>query len=347
MGTLKVMTTPRMAMLTVLLFTLKTVVALSENPCRGMTVANCEISEDNIINRYNFNAAICESQCKRSDHCQFWRVYQNESMELLECIHLRTNYHQDCITFAGPIDGNINSCLDTDLTTCSAYIEEECQYTGERLYGLEPPPEDVSSIHDCQEWAKEVESLGAENFYFSGVTEECQIFADMQSSCYAIGGPATAPPLEECEESCPHPWTFLSHGCYLFLTGPLNWADAKNTCEDLHGHLGHGHLVKIETEEENEELYNKAVSLNMTTGTWIGLNDIAEEGNWVWTDGTRVDFTNWSTDQPSNGGGKGEDCAVLNTFTSPTNPGGPSHLPKKWNDGPCDFGMVAICELNV
>ena len=134
-------------MLTVLLFPLIAVAALSENPCRGMTVANCEISEDNIINRYNFNAAICESQCKRSDHCQFWRVYQNDSMELPECIHLRTNYHQvrciwgqckitliqDCITFAGPIDGDINSCLDTDLTTCSAYIEEECQYTGERL----------------------------------------------------------------------------------------------------------------------------------------------------------------------------------------------------------------------
>ena len=44
--------------------------------------------------RYNFNAAICESQCKRSDHCQFWRVYQNESMQLPECLHLRTNYHQ-------------------------------------------------------------------------------------------------------------------------------------------------------------------------------------------------------------------------------------------------------------
>ena len=47
-----------------------------------------------MIPRYNFNAAICESQCKRSDHCHFWRVYQNESMQLPECLHLRTNYHQ-------------------------------------------------------------------------------------------------------------------------------------------------------------------------------------------------------------------------------------------------------------
>ena len=39
--------------------------------------------------------------------------------------------------------------------------------------GLEPPAGDVSSISDCQEWGKEVQSLGADFFYFSGVTEEC------------------------------------------------------------------------------------------------------------------------------------------------------------------------------
>ena len=112
-----------MAMLAMLLFPL-VVVTLGEDPCKGMTVADCEVSEDNIINRYksheittfilemrlsymrcflvdnlmftryNFNAAICERQCKKSDHCQFWRVYQNESMQLPECIHLSTNYHQ-------------------------------------------------------------------------------------------------------------------------------------------------------------------------------------------------------------------------------------------------------------
>ena len=54
-----------------------------------------KLSHDFMIhNRYNFNAAICESQCKRSDHCQFWRVYQNDTMELPECLHLSIDYHQ-------------------------------------------------------------------------------------------------------------------------------------------------------------------------------------------------------------------------------------------------------------
>ena len=67
--------------------------------------------------------------------------------------------------------------------------------------GLEPPAGDVNSIADCQEWGRAVQSLGADFFYFSGVTEmaECQMFASIQSSCSAIGGPAVAPPMEECE----------------------------------------------------------------------------------------------------------------------------------------------------
>jgi len=203
MGT-TVLSNPRMARVALLLFSLVVATLGQQYPCKEMTVADCEISEDNIISRYNFNAAICESQCKRSDHCQFWRVYQNDTMELPECLHLSIDYHQDCISFAGPVDGDINSCLDIDFGTCSAYIGEDCQYTGERLVGLEPPAGDVSSIADCQEWGKEVQSLGANYFYFSGVTEECQMFATMQSSCSAIGGPAAAPPLEECEE-----WTLI------------------------------------------------------------------------------------------------------------------------------------------
>ena len=59
-----------------------------------------------MIPRYNFNAAICESQCKRSDHCHFWRVYQNESMQLPECLHLSTNYHQ-VSKLSGHLDNEI------------------------------------------------------------------------------------------------------------------------------------------------------------------------------------------------------------------------------------------------
>ena len=63
---------------------------------------------------------------------------------------------------------------------------------------LEPAPGEVSSIDECQEWGRMVQSLGAEYFYYNGVTEECQMFSSMQPSCSAVGGPEEAPPLEEC-----------------------------------------------------------------------------------------------------------------------------------------------------
>ena len=120
---------------------------------------------------------------------------------------------------------------------------------------------------------------------------------------------------------------------YLFLSESTNWSDAKNTCEDLNAHL-----VKIETAEENEELYNEAVRLNMIeVPAWIGLNDIAEEGTWVWADGKRADFTEWGPTQPQ--GGAIENCVEFNT--------GFDHPGKKWHDAPCNQGKWAICELNV
>ena len=125
----------------------------------------------------------------------------------------------------------------------------------------------------------------------------------------------------------------------VFLISLINWAGAKRTCEDLHGHL-----VKIETEEENEELYNEAVRLNMTSESWIGLSDSAEEGNWVWTSGERAKFTKWSTAEPNNDREDGENCAVLYTFVvSPV----PWKVERcgKWNDVPCQFQRGAICEL--
>ena len=66
------------------------------------------------------------------------------------------------------------------------------------LEDLEPVPGEVSSIDECQEWGRMVQSLGAEYFYYNGVTEECQMFSSMQPSCSVVGGPEDAPPLDEC-----------------------------------------------------------------------------------------------------------------------------------------------------
>ena len=82
---------PTTTMLTILIFTIA-VTAQADDICREMTVADCEIGEDNIVDRLPFTASICEKSCKLSDNCRFWRAYHNDSMKLPECLHIRTNY---------------------------------------------------------------------------------------------------------------------------------------------------------------------------------------------------------------------------------------------------------------
>ena len=125
---------------------------------------------------------------------------------------------------------------------------------------------------------------------------------------------------------------------FVFLISLTNLAVAKQTCEYYHGQL-----VKIESDEENEELYREAVRLNITP--WTGLSDTVEEAKWVWTgSGKRAVFTNWSRGQPSNSKHGRENCAKLNTINKSSGYWGEA---KKWNDVSCTIKLGAIFQLVV
>ena len=59
-------------------------------------------------------------------------------------------------------------------------------------------------------------------------------------------------------------------------------------------------------------------------GTYIGASDKAQEGQWVWSDGTPWDYDNWSGGLPSPIHGA-EDCAMVWNDNS-----------QLWNDMSCD-----------
>ena len=44
---------------------------------------------------------------------------------------------------------------------------------------------------------------------------------------------------------------------------------------------------------------------------WLGGNDIAREGKWVWSDLTKMDFKAWNDKEPNN---SGINSATLNKF---------------------------------
>jgi hypothetical protein len=90
--------------------------------------------------------------------------------------------------------------------------------------------------------------------------------------------------------------TFSGHIYYLLDTS--NWTDAENQAVQLGGHL-----TTINNQGENDFLWNKWGS-NHTL--WIGLNDVAVEGTFVWANGEAVNYTHWNAGEPNNGVGYGQ-----------------------------------------
>ena len=62
---------------------------------------------------------------------------------------------------------------------------------------------------------------------------------------------------------------------------------------------------------------------------WIGLSDAAEEGRFVWSDGTEVTHTNWANRGNSDNSDT-KDCVYLQNGA--------------WHVGDCGNNLYRICE---
>ena len=110
---------------------------------------------------------------------------------------------------------------------------------------------------------------------------------------------------------------------YLYVGGARPWVEAEAYAVSLGGHL-----VTINDAAEDAWLV-------ATFGTeyFIGFNDRAVEGAWVWASGEPVTFTNWFAGQP-NDFGTGEDVATIENMP-----------PIGWNDIPDDGTLSFVVEV--
>ncbi|XP_022054010.2 lactose-binding lectin l-2-like [Acanthochromis polyacanthus] len=127
--------------------------------------------------------------------------------------------------------------------------------------------------------------------------------------------------------NCSTFWSSFNSRCYKYIATPMTWLDAELHCVSQGANLVSIHSVD-EHNFVNSLIKNFDSAQNLT---WIGLTDIHKEGAWMWSDGTKVNFIFWSTDEPNNSGEQ-EHCGHTN------------HAAEfKWNDYFCSLSFPFVC----
>lgn len=120
---------------------------------------------------------------------------------------------------------------------------------------------------------------------------------------------------------------FAGTGNYYGLTTSAgSWAQAEAEAVALGGHL-----VSITSAAENAFLVSTFLTVPQAQALpyWIGLNDAASEGQFVWSSGEAVTYTNWASGEPNNVGDDEDYVAISWHFAR-----GEQVSPGTWNDAP-------------
>jgi hypothetical protein len=99
-----------------------------------------------------------------------------------------------------------------------------------------------------------------------------------------------------------------------------------------------GHLVTVNSQLEHDFLWGLwgfgGSSANTANELWIGINDLAVEGTFVWSSGEVVSYTNWGPGEPNNLGGE-DGGHMWSNFVN-----------GQWNDADTSLTFFAIAEVD-
>jgi hypothetical protein len=107
---------------------------------------------------------------------------------------------------------------------------------------------------------------------------------------------------------------------------PSPWVTARDAC----GRDPGWHLASIGSAAVQAEAFSLVGAAGRRT--WIGLNDLALEGTFVWSDGTPLSYRNFLPNEPNDL--MGEDCVEMSPLTG------------QWNDLDCERPQTYLCEAD-
>ena len=124
----------------------------------------------------------------------------------------------------------------------------------------------------------------------------------------------------------------FSTSSYAVFDTKKTWEAASLSCQGLGAEL-----VKIESKAETE--FIDATFLSTRMKMWIGLNDIVNEDDWKWSDGSSLEgYTNWGDKEPNNHEDQQHCVVIIKGVVSNTD------FQAEWNDFRCDREIVYLCE---
>jgi len=125
---------------------------------------------------------------------------------------------------------------------------------------------------------------------------------------------------------CPEGWTLAEfetgNKCLKYFPERVSFYEAHRNCSNL---PGRAYLSMPKTKEMCEYIH---------TGyrQWLGLSDLDYDGNWVWSDGTSLDWSAWGPDEPNYHGWKAF-CVQMKTSG-------------EWKDAGCNQRFPYHCEAD-
>jgi basic membrane protein A and related proteins len=119
------------------------------------------------------------------------------------------------------------------------------------------------------------------------------------------------------------------NGHWYLVTPGMNWDSAIDYCSSRAGHL-----LVINDAAENRFIFN------LDPGAVLGATDRDHEGQWVWSTGEPLSYTNWNAGEPNNCAAEG---CIPESYLVYAGNVVQGTIRSTWNDVPNDLGEY-VCE---